>query len=165
MQNDISEIYENALKDPTLLSTININELLDTLEDDNKSSYLENKTLKMINKEVYDAISELGCSEEQHVDLYSRLMGYRLVSEICYLHVGKFVKAIRRDGSAKISMMGIVSNIKFNDNGILIRIIVPSSKKNLHMNYLFDNYITFQKLSDNEQLILMAYDTLESMNK
>jgi len=166
VQNEISEIYENALKDPTLLSSIDINELLDTLEDD-ENSYLENKTLKIINKEVYDAISELGCNQERHADLYSKLMGFRVVSEICYLHIGKYVKAIRRctDGKSKITIMGIVTNIQFNDKGILVRVFIPSStKKNIHMNYLFDNYITFQKLSDNEQLILMAYDSLAANN-
>jgi len=166
MQKEIHEIYENALKDPTLLSTLNINDLLDTLEEDEHTSYLENKTLKSINKEVYDAISELGCNEERHADLYSKLIGYRVVSEICYLHTGKYVKAIRKsnDESPKISMMGIVSAIQFNDNGILVRILLPLGKRYIHKNYLFDNYITFQKLSDNEQLILMAYDTLESMD-
>lgn len=165
MQKEIHEIYESALKDPTLLSTVNINDLLDTIEDE-ETSYLENQTLKTINKEVYDTISELGCNDERHADLYSKLMGFRRVSEICYLHIGKYVKAIRRctNGSPKISIMGIVSNIQFNDNGILVRVFIPSSKqKNIHMNYLFDNYITFQKLTDNEQLILMAYDTLASM--
>jgi hypothetical protein len=161
---NISEIYENALKDPTLLSSINVDELLDALENDN-NSYLENKTLKIINKEVFDAISELGCDAERHADLYAKLMGFRLVNEICELHNGKYVKAVRRmryDGkSPKITVFGTVANVKFNDNGMLVRVFRHvSSTKCMHMNYNFDNYITFQKLSEEEQLILMAYDSI-----
>jgi hypothetical protein len=158
---DIREIYENALKDPTLLSSLNINDLLDTLENDS-NSYLQNKTLKSINKEVYETISEIGCDEEKHVDLYTKMMGYRVVNEICELHTGKYIKAIRRGCDPKISVMGIVTNLEFRDKGVLVRLVkYVSAGRPIYMNYLFDNYITFQKLSDNEQLILMAYDTID----
>jgi hypothetical protein len=43
----INQVYQDALADPSLLSTLNVDELLSTLET-NKNDYLENKTLNGI---------------------------------------------------------------------------------------------------------------------
>ena len=37
-ESDINEIFENAIKDPSLLSTLDINNLLNSLEND-KNDY------------------------------------------------------------------------------------------------------------------------------
>jgi hypothetical protein len=60
-------------------------------------------------------------------------------------------------GKHKLTNGGIVVNIKFMDNGI--HIITMNSQNRFHQ-YKFDECITFQKLSTEEQLILMAYNNL-----
>ncbi len=40
----IDQVYKDAINDPSLLSTIDIDELLDSLENET-NDYLENKTL------------------------------------------------------------------------------------------------------------------------
>ena len=63
MENlDINTMFENAMNDPTLLSTIDINKLLDTLEND-KNDYLENKTIenafvKFNNRIPFESVKE-----------------------------------------------------------------------------------------------------------
>ena len=57
-QIDIYEIFENAIKDPDLLSPLDIDKLLQSLENE-KNEYLANKTIKTIVEEVYDVISIL----------------------------------------------------------------------------------------------------------
>lgn len=149
---NIQEIYKNAIQDPSLMSSLDIDKLLEDLESD-KNSYLENKTMEMINKEVYDAVSEVISDTEMREIICKRLIGYRYVPNICDLHTGKFVKTISRK-TLKQTLCGIVANVKFTDNGTKILLVIPPSK---YCPYMFDNYITFQKLSDIEQLILMAY--------
>ena len=43
---NIQEIFENARKDPTLFSTMNIEELLNSIENE-KNDYLENSDRKI----------------------------------------------------------------------------------------------------------------------
>ena len=52
----INEVYENAINDPSLLSSLNIEELLDSLEND-KNDYLEEKTLDSISSENFNIIN------------------------------------------------------------------------------------------------------------
>ena len=49
---DIQEIFENAKNDPSLFSSIDIDELLDNIENET-TEYLENKTLADISKMVH----------------------------------------------------------------------------------------------------------------
>lgn len=159
-EEQIDEIYKNALKDPTLISTLDIDKLLDDL-DCNKTSYLENKTMEMINKEVYDAVCEVVSDPEIRELHCKRLIGYRYVANICDLHVRKYVKTIslKNPNNTKIRLSGNVANVKFTDNGIKVRLFDLNSR--IFPAYMFHNYLTFQKLSDIEQLILMAYSQIE----
>jgi len=153
---DIEEIYKNAMKDPSLMSTLDVDKLLEELEND-KNSYLENKTLQIINKEVYDAVEEVVSDPELRQQMCSRLIGYRLVTDICDLHTRKFVKAISLKNPNKLqqTLNGTVAKISFTDTGTKIILFNPPNK---FVSYMFHNYITFQKLTDSEQLILMAYE-------
>lgn len=163
MENPIKEVIKKAKEDPELLNTLNVDELLESLESD-KTDYLENKTLKSISEEVFEKLKELNCSPERLTELCEKLIGYRLVNEIYELHKGKLVKTINVENTGaegyfpRIQMKGAVTNIKFLDNGThVVCLILP----NRYSQYKFDNVITFQQLSKEEQLILMAYDLIE----
>ena len=153
---NIQEIYKNALKDPSLMSTLDIDQLLEELEND-KNAYLENKTLQMINQEVYDAVTEVVTDPEIRQIMCKRLIGYRLVTDICDLHIYKYVKTIslKNPNDLRQKINGTASSVKFTDNGTKILLFNPPRS---FCSYMFHNYITFQKLSDSEQLILMAYE-------
>ena len=156
---NIDELFEQAQNDPTLFSTINIDELLENLEKDS-TDYLENKTMKIINKEVFDIIQPMQCTIERKRDLCSKLVGFRVVNEIYELHKGKPVKTIRlENGVPKMALKGIVMNIEFSDIGTNI---LCMNQPGRFVKYRFDEHITFQKLSIDEQLILMAYEYIEN---
>ena len=159
-QEYIHEIYENALKDPSLISTLDIDQLLDELETD-KNAYLENKTLSSINQEVYEAVAEVVTDANTREILCERLIGYRLVTDICDLHIKKYVKTISLNNPNELpqKVNGTVVGINFTDTGTKILLHNPPKR---FMSYMFHNYITFQKLSDIEQLILMAYEHASS---
>ena len=47
---DVKEIFEQALKDPSLTSNLDIEKLVESLEDE-RNDYLENKTMQEINQD------------------------------------------------------------------------------------------------------------------
>jgi len=151
---DIKQIIDDAKADPSLLSTIDINSLLKAIDEKN-TDYLENKTLKDINKDVFDTISDQNCDDTAKEKMIKSLLGYRYVSEIYELHLGKAVQIIKRkDEISKLIIAGFITNIEFLDNGIYF---VCKGFKNRMFKYKFDDCHIFQKLSQNEMLILMAY--------
>lgn len=149
----INQVYQDALADPSLLSTLNVDELLNTLET-NKNDYLENKTLNGITDDVYNCIHDMRINHEIQEQICLKLVGYRLVEELHELHKGKHVRWIRRN-SSNLTNGGIVVDIKFLDNGT--HVLCMNSMKRF-IQYKYDDCITFQKLSPTELLILMIYE-------
>jgi len=152
-QININQLFEDALKDPNLFSTIDIDNLLSKIETD-KHDYLENKTTASITDEIYTLLSEQVPPIENKKEICKRLVGYRYVDEINELHKGKHIRWIR-SGTGKLTNGGIVMDIKFLDNGTHV---MCKNAINRFVQYKFDECITFQKLSMEEQLIMMAYE-------
>lgn len=153
---NVNEIFENAMNDPTLFSTLDIENLLDSIQNV-KNDYLENKTMKDVTKDVYDKVKELGVNSEKIAEICNKLIGYRHVDELHELHKGKHIRWIRLNGNGTLTNGGIVVNIKFLDNGTQVLCMNGGSR---FIQYKFDECLTFQKLSIEEQLILMAYENL-----
>tara|TARA_Y100000361_G_scaffold38206_1_gene32694 strand:- start:11279 stop:11755 length:477 start_codon:yes stop_codon:yes gene_type:complete len=154
---DINEIFDNALKDPSLLSKLDIDKLLDSLENPS-NDYLENKTLSDVTNTVYDKLKEIGIENENIEILCNKLIGYRYVDEIFELHKGKMVRWLNLDNN-KLTNGGIVVDIKFLKDGT--QILCMNTQKRF-IQYKFDNCYTFQKMTPEEQLILMAYENINS---
>ena len=175
---DVGEIYKNALKDPSLFSTIDIDKMLDSIENE-KNDYLENKTMDSVTQEIYEKISDLPIPDESKENICKKLIGYRYVDEIHELHKGKITSWIRIKKSAaqellerqikgsentytiqpKLSGTGILVNIKFADRGT--NVVISNPPNHRFTQYRFDDCLTFQKMTEEEQLILMAYEYLD----
>lgn len=159
---DINAIFEQARKDPTLFSTLDIENILASV-DNVKNDYLENKTMVQINEEIHTIIEELGLEKPMIENLCEKLIGYRYVDQINELHKGKHIRWIRiADNQTfrplpkqqiKLMAGGILTNVKFLDNGTHIMCMGPGNR---FIQYKFDDCLTFQKLTVEEQLILMA---------
>jgi hypothetical protein len=148
---NIQEIIENAKKDPTLFSTLDIENILQSVENE-KNDYLDNKTMGDIVKDVFENIHELGLDKEKVKEFCSKLIGYRCVDEINELFKGRHVRWIR---DKRLTNGGIVVDIKFMNDGIQI---LCKNSANRFIQYRFDDCVTFQKLSSEEELLLMAYE-------
>jgi hypothetical protein len=154
---DINELFENAIKDPTLLSTIDIDKLLETIEND-KNDYLENKTIKSITNEIYKTIQQIQIPQKTRYEYCKKLVGYRLVDDVHELHKGKHIRWIRESSpTLALTNGGMVMDIKFLDNGTHV---LCMSAGNRFIQIKFDDCIIFQKMTIEEQLILMAYEQL-----
>lgn len=150
---NIEEIFKKSLQDSSLLSAIDIDQLL-SMMDNPKAEYLENKTKTQISDDVYRALTQL-LNDTHKIEEYKiRLDGYRLVDELHELHKGKHVRWIRSE-TGKLTNGGIVVDIRFLDNGTHILCMNAMRK---FIQYKFDDCLTFQKLTTEEHLILMAYE-------
>lgn len=156
---EIKEIFEQALKDPSLLSEINIEKLLESVDDD-KNNYLEDKTMNTINNEIYETINVLNINIEEKKKICDKLIGYRFVENLNELHKGKHVRWIRKSTN-KLTNGGIIVDIKFLNNGIQI---LCKNSMNRFIQYKYDECITYQKMNEAEQLVVMAYEYASNAN-
>jgi hypothetical protein len=154
---NVSELFENILKDPKLLTTLDVDSILNTLETD-KNDYLEKMTMKTNMETTFEKINNLEIPQEKKEEYCKKLSGYRFVDEINELRKGIHIRWIRFS-TGKITNGGLLANIKFLDSGTHIQII-NSCKKVIQ--YKFDECLTFQKLTMEEQLILMAYEYIDN---
>ena len=155
IENIESIDIESIIKDPTLFSSIDIEKLLASVENE-KNSYLENKTSYDITKEIIDILQEINIPNDKKKEYSKKLLGYRYIDDIRDLHKGKHIRWIKRNNSASLMTNGaILVNIKFLDSGT--HLVCKNSQNRFFQIKLDDNYI-FQKMTIEENLIIMAYD-------
>jgi NDP-sugar pyrophosphorylase family protein len=154
---NINELFEKAMKDPSLFSTMNVEELLNSLEGD-KNDYLEKKSMKIITEEIYEVVKTLSISQKLQKEYCNKLTGYRVVDDMHELHRGKHIRWIR-ESNPKLTNGGIVTNIKFMDNGAQVLCMCSGNR---FIQFKFDDCIIFQKMSLEEQLIMLARGTMGS---
>ena len=175
MNLSTKELFQTAKCDPDLASAINIDDLLIAIEND-KNEHLDNKTLANIGEEKYAQLKKLHLGNEYTKELFSKLSEYRFIDEIYQLHKGKHVRWIRHNihldnrldkdldkvnkNQIKLTSGGIVVDIKFLDTGTHIMVLTKNPKCRC-IQYNFDECITFQKLSTDEQLILAAFEYIQ----
>ena len=136
---------------------IPIDELLKAVEN---NAHLDNASLEEIAGEKTRVLESFGCSRDI---FFKKLLEYRYIDEIHELSAGKHVRWIRipKIPTDKISLTngGIIVNIKFTDTGT--QVLVKNGTR--FIQYKFDECLTFQKLSSDEQLILAAYEHVKGM--
>jgi hypothetical protein len=155
---DIETIFAGALKDPELFSTINIEDLLDSI-DNEKSEYLENKTLKSVTHDVFVAVNRLNISTEKKEEFCRKLTGYLHVDEIRDIRKGRYIRWVREDSHDTLARGSTVVNVKFVNDGTNI---VCKNNYQTFIQIKFDQSVIFQKLTTEENLILMLNDYLET---
>jgi hypothetical protein len=148
---ELEQIYKNAREDPSLLSTINVDALLEKIEG---TSYLENRTIDDISRDIFEAIDSLGLPQETAKTYCEKLSGYRVVDKICDLRNGRLVRWIRRGSSLPtLTNGGLLMNVKIENSGVQL---LCKNSTNRFFNVKFDDCVVFQKLTMEEQIILMA---------
>ena len=148
---NISDLIKDAQNDPALLSRIDTTELLKSIESV-KHDFLENESIETISKNVLDSLISLNIHPQIIENHCERLSGYRFVDELHLLHRGKYIRWIRHDTPEKLMKGAVVVDIQIGDLGVnvLCRLMTGGFLK-----YRFDKCNTYQKLTDDEQLILM----------
>ena len=134
----------------TLLRAIN--------NDDNAS--LEGLTTSKIKSIKNDVLQQLQLSRAGLLDMHKRLRGYRFVDDLDALRYGSYVRWIRlTDSELKLTAGGIVCDMQVFDKGLTIK-----CKNRFHQIFQFrmDECLVFQKLNDQECVLLAALDYLNT---
>ena len=156
-QQQINALIETSKKDPTLFSNINIEELLSNIDDD-KYDYLIDKTTEDLSLEIVDALQPFAntLSPDTIESYCNKLIGYRVIDRICELHLGKHIRWIKKNGLS-LTNGGILVNIRICDDCVLLNCKTSQYK---FFNIRFEECVVFQKLSFEEQLIILSNDSV-----
>jgi hypothetical protein len=160
---DINKLIKDARADTSLQHTVNIQHILDSVDD--KNDHLENKTLEDISSEIYDTLSDIKWIPRAKLEkMCEHLLDYRLVDEVYKMHLGKVIKVLRvnpipTEEKIRVVPAGIVMNVSFSEYGTQVMTKQIDGK---FYKYNFNNFIFFQKLSSDEQMILMLNEEINS---
>jgi hypothetical protein len=144
---EIEEAFREAREDPTLLSTIDIEAVLKKTDD---VHYIDGKTVADLSKEIFESVNTLDISEENKRDICQRLIGYRWVDRLCDLRSGRLVRWVKK---GRLTNGGLLMNVKIENTGV---ILLCKNNVGRFFSIKWDDSVVFQKLTMEEQLVLMA---------
>ena len=182
MKNDeFAEIWKNTRSDPDVQSNLDIAKILESCSDESTPS------LKEIAQQTFHALQSLQLDKDTLQDYCQRLVEYRLIDSIDQLSCGKYIRWIRctsykdsgcgiRSGAEDIHAYsevrrrspseyekndtlangGMLSDIKFLENGVFLSALAPGTRFPRKIKY--DNYLIFQKMTENEMLMFSICD-------
>ena len=128
------------------------------LNNENNES-LSNLTFDIIDRKKREIVKELSLSRNETNDLLKRLEDYRYVEEMQELRIGNYIRWIDLNNPDNLELKNgaILSEIRIEDNIILVfKNFI--SKRFFQIN--MEENLLFQKLSDQEKVILYALDHL-----
>lgn len=149
--SSIKSLIEDAIKDPTLASTIDVDKLLEVHKEN------QGKTTTTIMKEIVDILGEHIVASEQVELLSKKLLGYQYIDQICDIRLGRFVRWIKRGSGGNLCRGGIVTSIQIEDSGVKLLC------QNVKMGFSrlrWEDCVLFQQLSLEEQMIMKINESL-----
>jgi hypothetical protein len=136
-------------------------ELLNSAIEDKRNEKLMDLTLTKIKKINFNILKELNLDDETIVSYFNKLKDYRYIDQIDELKYGAFIRWIPLidPNNLPLNFCGIICDIKFSDKGTYI-----VCKNFMHRMYQIkmDECLIFQKLSDQELILLNALEHLHS---
>ena len=143
------EILQDAQSDPSLQSTLNIHELLET-------NHTDDDTLQRMAEKVFNGLNALNLDPDTMMEYCTKLFDYSMIEEFHELIVGRYIRWIRRvphvpDSPNPLNRGGILVNIFFKDDGIILQIKPCNTPFAIKLKY--DNFVIFQKRTTDEQLL------------
>ena len=140
------------------INEINVDVLVKALDDETNEALMNLTTDKIIKMNL-TILQELQFSKETVSIYMKKLKGYRYVDEIKDVKYGAFIKWIPITDPVYLPLNtgGIICDIKLIDTGI---IIVCKNFMHKHYQIKMDECLLFQKLSNQELVLLSALDHL-----
>ncbi len=139
---------------------MDIDKLMSALDNDANESIL-NLTTKKITEMNLKILKEIHLTKEITTNYLKKLKGYRYVDEINELKHGSFIRwiPITNPDYLPLHNCAMICEIKITDDGILI-----TCKNFMHRHYTFkmEECLIFQKLTNQELVIITALDHLEN---
>ena len=136
----------------------NSNYLLKSLDNENNSS-MNNLTSNKIKSMKNDYLQQLQLSREKLKEYHIKLKEYRYVDDLSDIQYGRYIRWINLKDPTNISLTqgGLIIDIKICQGGIQV---VCKNFRNKKFQIKIDECFIFQKLTDQEKIILSALDYL-----
>jgi hypothetical protein len=139
---------------------MDVNKLLKALEDDSNETLLNFTTDKIIEMNL-NVLKELHLSREDTLELLKKLKDYKYVDEMNELKYGAYIRWIPIEDPDKIHLTrgALFCEMKITDDGVFF--ICKNYGYNCrHFQISMDKNLIFQKLTDQELVLLSALDHL-----
>ena len=149
--------------------SIDVNELIHALDNENNTN-VAGLSSAVIKKSKNDILQKLQLSGNELKEYHKCLNEYKYVDELNELQIGRFIRWIKLDrenAEVKLTNGAVLINIVINEKGVFLvcaglgggRGRGRGGRKSMALK--FDNFLIFQKLSDQEKILISAIDYLE----
>ena len=138
---------------------MDIHSLLHALDNDNNEAVVDLSNEK-IAKDKNDVLQQLHLPREELQRLHKQLKSYRLINTIEDLRFGSYIRwiSLKNPEHIKLTNGGIVCDIKAINDDIHVKC---KNKMNLIFQLKLSEVLLFQKLSEQESVILKALKYLQ----
>ena len=128
--------------------------------DNEKNESIINYNSSMIKSIKNDYLQKLLLSREKLKDYHNKLKDYRYVDDLSDIQYGRYIRWINLKNPEKIELTrgGMVIDIKILSNGIHV---VCKNTYDHRFQIKIDECYIFQKLTDQEKILLMALDYVQ----
>tara|TARA_X000000950_G_C13546601_1_gene509801 strand:- start:176 stop:604 length:429 start_codon:yes stop_codon:yes gene_type:complete len=135
------------------------NEVLNKAINNENNSSLIHYTNKKIKAIKNDYLQKLQLSREELKDYHDKLKNYRYVDDLSDILYGRYIRWVnlKNPDNLKLTKGGIIIEIKILENGIHV---VCKNARNQRFQLKIDECLIFQKLTQQEQILLSALDYL-----
>jgi len=141
---------------------MNTEKLLKALDNETNENIIH-LTTKKIQEMNLKILKELNLSKKETLELYNKLKGYKYVDEMDELKYGTYLRWIPISNPEKIELSkgAIFCEIKITDNGVNLTCKNHGFPPR-HFQIKMDENLLFQKLTDQELVLLSALDHLSN---
>jgi len=141
-----------------MTNELNVDLLMKSLENEDNDCLmnLDTKTIKKIKN---DMLQKLNLPKDKLKSLHKSLKQYRFIDEIPDIKYGAYVRWINLNypDNLKLTNGGLVCDIKISNDDI---IVVCKNRSNKFFQLKLNESLVFQKITDQERVILSALDYL-----
>lgn len=137
---------------------MNIELLEEALQNDNNLSII-NTNIQEIKAQKNNILQQLGLKKTDLKDFHSKLKDYRYIDDIKDLNYGNNIRwiSLKNIDELKITNGAVLCDIKILDKGLSLSLKTYNSK---HLTIYLNENLIFQKISDQERILLKAIDYL-----
>jgi hypothetical protein len=139
---------------------MDVNNLLKAL-DDKTTDNLLNFTTEKIRQMNLDILNELQLSKKETIDIYNKLKDYKYIDEMSDLKYGMFLRWIPIEDPTNLYLTkgSLFCEMKIKDEGVFC-VCKNFGFPARHFQISMDKNLIFQKLTEQELVLLSALDHL-----
>ena len=133
------------------MDPLNVDNLLKALDNEEHTNLI-NTSFQQIAKDKNDILQNLHLQKDKLKDFHKKLRQYRYIDELNDLKYGQYIRWINLNNEIlKLTSGGIFLDLKLLNNGTHV---VCKNNINKVFQIKFDECIFFQKISNQEEIIL-----------